>query len=111
MMPVTDADREAAVVLATEICGCANPAQRNRDVNALLEYRKAAYQAGMIAGAKAMQEKTAKTAQNYGGALIPADGWPEAEKTGFETGVLDCAAAIASAIRAIDPIQIAKDIE
>jgi len=39
---VTRADRDAANALATEICGCATPEQRKRDVAAILAYRHTA---------------------------------------------------------------------
>jgi hypothetical protein len=39
---VTQADRDAANALATEICGCATPEQRKRDVAAILAYRHTA---------------------------------------------------------------------
>lgn len=42
---ITDADREAAEMLAIQICGCANKAQRKRDIAAILEYRIASTEA------------------------------------------------------------------
>ena len=39
---VSQADRDAANALATEICGCATPEQRKRDVAAILAYRHTA---------------------------------------------------------------------
>ena len=39
---VSQADRGAANALATEICGCATPEQRKRDVAAILAYRHTA---------------------------------------------------------------------
>ncbi|KPH67082.1 hypothetical protein [Novosphingobium sp. ST904] len=45
-------------------------------------------------------EEAAKVASNYQGALKPAADWGKAEAIWYETGVLDAALSIATALRA-----------